>query len=346
MTTTVPKSAGPADGTRKFLGDLSPRSLGEKQPDRNQPRKSVWDLVEEIFILPPGSTMSDQSSLRSHQQAAQIQQQQAERFAQLMQGVAAGEIHPINRICFVSQFTSKLQNKKDLSTWYEDFWEHHAIDVQTGGIISSSASGQQQVAPLVTGIALVLPQSSAHFVEAPPKVISALLREIASSQQPFLKDVKIVAVHEDVSSRCFRNWDFRVLQYDRMTSSTDSSAPPGAAGGSNTGGNQTTSISPSAGVSAALADEEDKGNTIANSCYMNLIRLGEGLRRDADANGSGASSWENMKNSQLREFLPNAEIISALIASKDLFTLSEWLTIYDHPVNLDLDPGQVNDAGR
>lgn len=263
---------------KKFLGDLSEQ-------------RSVWDLVVDTFLVSSGASTGGGPPLSSLSASRTIT-------PGCPQQVTSSDV-TVARLIFVGNFTPLLQNKKELHKYYEDFWARQNAEV---------------VGP-VTGISLALPQSTVHLVEAHHTVIVELLSEIAASEgksNQFIKDVRVVAMTEDVPQRAFPAWEFRILQYDRAVELAPEESEPEA------------------------------GQALANSCLMTMLRLGEGLTRSRNQDRAlYEASVENLRASQFRELLPTAETISGIIDSKDIFTLREWLAVYSSPVQVDTDPDQI-----
>lgn len=205
------------------------------------------------------------------------------------------------RFFFCSHCLSLSPTQTFVPDFYEEFWTHYSADSEGP----------------VTGISLVLPQSTVHLVEASPKVVLDLLRDISGNRTPaarqqqqqlLLKDVKVLAFEEDVPKRAFPTWEFRVLSFDRALE---------------------------------LAPEEastDSGQVLSIGMHSSMLRLGEALARmHANDRTLLAATLENLRGSQLRDLLPTAEQIAGCLEAPDIFPLGDWLALYDAPISVELE---------
>eukprot|EP00727_Mastigamoeba_balamuthi_P001244 m51a1_g11116 putative ras guanine nucleotide exchange factor (1535) ;mRNA; r:94500-106068 len=240
---------------------------------------------------------------------------------------------PINRLCFVANFTSKLANKKDLTKYYEDFWARQnteALGPVTGISIVLPASTQRI---LKAGRAIKDAQAAAASAAAPPGTTTMSLNNalwagsrgatatgIIVRGEQLMRDVRVVAMAEDVVERTWSTWECRVLQVGRAIELAPEAAAPGA-----------------------IPEEEaetDNGAVLASQCYFDLMKLGRALGEAGDRVQYEAA-LENLRATQWKDLVPSADVLASIVACKEVFAIDEFLAVYDGPVNIELDTEQT-----
>jgi len=160
----------------------------------------------------------------------------------------------------------------------------------------------------VSGMLLCYPWCLIHAIEAKTSSVMALLRDILRSGQSYhgLAEARIVASTEDVPSRCFEGWHAAFVKSGTSTSHMDPV-------------DSTTIVKDATGVNAFM-----------RKVGISLMGLPEEERKRRLS--ALSKHYEDM---------PAPELVLALVPAEDAPTFDEYLSIFDAPLNVDLDSEQV-----
>ncbi|KND02873.1 uncharacterized protein SPPG_01953 [Spizellomyces punctatus DAOM BR117] len=161
---------------------------------------------------------------------------------------------------------------------------------------------------LITGLLVLYPETYIHILESSTKTTYAFMTSLQS--HPLLGKSKVLAVLDDVYHRFFPFWAGRVLE--------------GRAG---VGGEDVVEV------------DED---VVAGVC-VELCKVGVGL---------GTMGKNDLKvaldelTTQFRDSIPRSSLLSAIIQSKTVMSIEEWIDIYAKSFTLVLESERVWPAQR
>ncbi|XP_070846539.1 testis-expressed protein 47 [Chaetodon trifascialis] len=163
----------------------------------------------------------------------------------------------------------------------------------------------------VTGLLLVYPSCLLHVIESSRDVLLSVLKDLEDIQQQpdcaLLEAPKVVFMAHNPQSRLFQQWSYKVLNADQG---------PGDAG------------------AKGLEEEEESTETLVCSVLSALQKLAEHLE----------TSQKALPGSELEEtpeLIVSQEVLDKLLARDDLQTPRQHLQMYDSPLNVSMDFGQV-----
>uniref|UniRef100_A0A7S0RVP4 BLUF domain-containing protein n=1 Tax=Chlamydomonas leiostraca TaxID=1034604 RepID=A0A7S0RVP4_9CHLO len=160
----------------------------------------------------------------------------------------------------------------------------------------------------ITGLLLCYPSCMVHLLEAKTSVLMHLLRDLeaAGQAETRLAEARVVASTEDIPVRCFSAW---------------------YAGWVSTAG------------SAETMDAVDSTTIVKTASELNsfMRKIGPSLVGLSDSDL--ARRLATMES--YHEDTPAAELVLSLVPAEDAPTLEEYMSIFDTPLNVDLDSEQT-----
>ncbi|KAE8283915.1 Testis-expressed protein 47 [Larimichthys crocea] len=163
----------------------------------------------------------------------------------------------------------------------------------------------------ITGLLLIYPSVLLHVIESSRDVLLSVLKDLKDLQQEtdcaLLEAPKVVFMAHNPESRLFQQWSYKVLNVDQK---------PGDA------------------EAKEQEEEEDSTETLVCTVLSALQKLGEHLETSKKADrGSVLDETPGLVISQA--------VLEKLLARADFLTPQEHLQMYDSPLNISMDCGQV-----
>lgn len=220
---------------------------------------------------------------------------------------------------YVARTYDKVQRVDEMAAFCSDVLERAAaselasyssgVSATSGMSSPMSPQATAAAAPPVSGLLLCFQTVCLHVVEAPTRVLMAALRELnaRSPDESLVSEARVVAFTEDVPRRMFDGWR--------------SAYVPGVVG------------------DAIAPDDTEASVELASATNLALLRLGEHLGAISDNEADNLMA--NLKGMR-PDLLPAAgESLLGFLASDDSPNLDEFMSIYDEPIDVDLDSERV-----
>ncbi|XP_032357518.1 testis-expressed protein 47 [Etheostoma spectabile] len=168
----------------------------------------------------------------------------------------------------------------------------------------------------MTGLLLIYPSCLLHVVESSREVLVSVLKDLKDTQQQpdgtLLEAAKVVFMAHNPPSRLFQQWSYKVLGADlgRMTKGRD--------------------------------EEDERTETLVCTVLSALQNLGERLKISKAVPGSGLDT-----SPEVSQFVENVsqDVLNKLLAREELMTPQQHLQMFNSPLNISMDFGQVIRSG-
>ncbi|XP_029383192.1 testis-expressed protein 47 isoform X2 [Echeneis naucrates] len=161
----------------------------------------------------------------------------------------------------------------------------------------------------VTGLLLIYPSCLLHVIEASRDILLPVLKDVKDMQQtenPLLETAKVVFVAHDPQNRMFHQWSYKVLRADQVTRD---------------------------GGTKGLEEEEESTETLVCGVLSVLQSLGEHLE--------GSRDFPGLVLDETPELIVPQDVLEKLLTRDELQTPKLFLQMYNSPLNISMDFGQV-----
>ncbi|XP_028422838.1 testis-expressed protein 47 isoform X2 [Perca flavescens] len=162
----------------------------------------------------------------------------------------------------------------------------------------------------MTGLLLIYPSCLLHIIESSREVLVSVLKDLKDMQQQpdstLLEAAKVVFMAHNPPSRLFQQWSYKVLDADQGAEDSVTKGPD---------------------------EEEESTETLVCTVLSALQKLGEHLKISKAVPGSGLDTSPGPIVSQ--------EVLNKLLAREELMTPQQHLQMYNSPLHISMDFGQV-----
>ncbi|XP_071318210.1 testis-expressed protein 47 isoform X2 [Trachinotus anak] len=170
---------------------------------------------------------------------------------------------------------------------------------------------KQYIWDQMTGLLLIYPSCVLHIIESSREILLSVLKDLKDMQLQtdcsLLEDAKVVFMAHDPQSRLFQQWSYKVLGADQV------SGDQGATG---------------------FEEEEESTETLVCSVLSALQSLGQHLELSKKAVPGSVLD-------ETPELIVSQEVLENLLARDELQSPQLFLQMYDSPLNISMDFGQV-----
>ncbi|XP_034715588.1 testis-expressed protein 47 [Etheostoma cragini] len=169
----------------------------------------------------------------------------------------------------------------------------------------------------MTGLLLIYPSCLLHVVESSREVLVSVLKDLKDMQQQpagtLLEAAKVVFMTHNPPNRLFQQWSYKVLSADLGTE-----------------------------VTKGHDEEDEHTETLVCTVLSALQNLGERLKISKAVPGSGLE-----KSPEVSQFVENVsqDVVNNLLAREELMTPQQHLQMFNSPLNISMDFGQVMRSG-
>ncbi|XP_010768261.1 testis-expressed protein 47 [Notothenia coriiceps] len=165
---------------------------------------------------------------------------------------------------------------------------------------------------LMTGRLYIYPSCLLHIIESSREVLLSVLTDLKDMQHQthgaLLEAPRVVFMAHHPQSRLFQQWSYKVLEADQVA------GEPGA---------------------KALEDEEETTETLVCTVLSGLQKL------DKSKKAVPGSVWE-----ETPELIASQRVLYKLLAREELLTPQQHLQMYNSPLHIHMDFGQVIRSSR
>ncbi|XP_038591974.1 testis-expressed protein 47 [Micropterus salmoides] len=162
----------------------------------------------------------------------------------------------------------------------------------------------------MTGLLLIYPSCLLHIIESSREVLVSVLKDLEDVQQQpdctLLEAPKVVFMAHNPQSRLFQQWSYKVLDVDQGDGDIRAKR---------------------------LEEEEESTETLVCTVLSELQNLGEHLKISKALPGSVLD--------EIPELIVSQEVVHKLLARDELQTPQQHLKMYNSPLNISMDFGQV-----
>ncbi|XP_060884340.1 testis-expressed protein 47 isoform X2 [Labrus mixtus] len=170
---------------------------------------------------------------------------------------------------------------------------------------------KQYILDHMTGLLLIYPSCVLHVIESSREVLLSVLKDLKEMQQQqewtLLEDPKVVFMDNRPESRLFQQWSYKVLSADQALRDTEAKR---------------------------LDEEEESTETVVCTVLSALQKLGEHMDTSKKA-GPGSVLDETP------ELIISQKVLDKLLTRDELLTPKQYLQMYDLPLHINMDFGQV-----
>ncbi|XP_065805685.1 testis-expressed protein 47 isoform X2 [Labrus bergylta] len=170
---------------------------------------------------------------------------------------------------------------------------------------------KQYILDHMTGLLLIYPSCVLHVIESSREVLLSVLKDLKEMQQQqewtLLEDPKVVFMDNHPESRLFQQWSYKVLSADQALRDTEAKR---------------------------LDEEEESTETVVCTLLSALQKLGEHMDISKKA-GPGSVLDETP------ELIVSQKVLDKLLTRDELLTPKQYLQMYDLPLHINMDFGQV-----
>ncbi|XP_035513937.1 testis-expressed protein 47 [Morone saxatilis] len=160
----------------------------------------------------------------------------------------------------------------------------------------------------MTGLLLIYPSCLLHIIESSREVLISVLKDLQEIQQQpdcsLLEAPKVVFMAHNHQSRLFQQWSYKVLSEDQAAGDTGAKRPE--------------------------EEEEASTETLVCTVLSALQKLGETSR-----------ALPGLVLDETPELIVSQEVLEELWARDELQTPQQHLQMYNSPLNISMDFGQV-----
>ncbi|XP_023117671.2 testis-expressed protein 47 isoform X1 [Amphiprion ocellaris] len=161
----------------------------------------------------------------------------------------------------------------------------------------------------ITGLLLIYPSCLLHIIESSRDILISVLRDLTVMQQQpdcALMEAKIVFMVHNPENRLFQQWSYKVLDAGLI-----------------------------AGDSKGLEEDEGNMETLVCSVLSALQKLSQHLEITKRALPGSALD-------ETPELIVPLKVLDSLLCRDELQSPQEYLQLYDSPLNVNIEFGQVN----
>uniref|UniRef100_A0A3Q1H2F6 Testis-expressed protein 47-like n=1 Tax=Acanthochromis polyacanthus TaxID=80966 RepID=A0A3Q1H2F6_9TELE len=161
----------------------------------------------------------------------------------------------------------------------------------------------------ITGLLLIYPSCLLHVIESSKDILISVLRDLTVMQQQpdcALMEAKIVFMFHNPESRLFQQWSYKVLDAGQIT-----------------------------GDSKGLEEDEANTETLVCSVLSVLQKLSEHLEITKKVLPGSALD-------ETPELIVPLKVLDSLLYRDELQSPQEYMQMYDSPLNVNIEFGQVN----
>ena len=214
---------------------------------------------------------------------------------------------PLSRMCLVGRAADGV-SADEVVEWHET----KVRAVQQHVMDLEKAHGDSgDTSSAVTGMLIYLPTGWLHVVECSHATLSELLLAFTDGVAlDKLRDVKVVATTDDIAGRSFVNWSHKQLDVQRGNfQEVDATTMP-----------------------ALLADTT-----------ISMLKLGKALcSLSRDEANAKLDAW----STAFADFMPSNERVNQLTFEDTVLDLSEFMSVYEAPVDLKMSSASVWPADK
>ncbi|XP_054455466.1 testis-expressed protein 47 [Anoplopoma fimbria] len=161
----------------------------------------------------------------------------------------------------------------------------------------------------MTGLLLIYPSCLLHVIESSRDVLVSVLKDLTDLQQhpdgAFLEASKVVFMAHNPQSRLFQQWSYKVLDADHVAVNSN-----------------------------RLEEEEESTETLVCSVLSALQKLGEHLEISKKAAPGSVLD-------ETPELIVSQTVLNKLLTQDELLTPQQHLQMYNSPLNITINAGQV-----
>ncbi|XP_034564090.1 testis-expressed protein 47 [Notolabrus celidotus] len=169
---------------------------------------------------------------------------------------------------------------------------------------------KQYILDQMTGLLLIYPSCVLHVIESSREVLLSVLKDLKKMQQQqeciLMEDPKVVFVEHDPESRLFQQWSYKVLSADQAVGDA---------------------------AAKKFEDDEEDTETLVCSVLSGMQKLSEHTEISKVVPGAVLDETPGLIVSQ--------KLLDKLLDRDELLTPERYLQLYDSPLHVNMDFGQV-----
>uniref|UniRef100_UPI0037E977B2 testis-expressed protein 47 n=1 Tax=Semicossyphus pulcher TaxID=241346 RepID=UPI0037E977B2 len=194
---------------------------------------------------------------------------------------------------------------------------HHLADRTEVGAhyerLNFQLSKQYLLDPL-TGLLLIYPHCALHIIESSQEVLLSVLKDLKEMQQQpqgtLLEAPKVVFLEQNPDSRMFQQWSYKELRADQVVGDTK-----------------------------RHEEEEESTETLLCTVLSVTQKLGDQMEISKSAVPGSVLD-------ETKELIVSQKVLEKLLTRDELLTPQQYLQMYDSPLNISMDFGQVIRSSR
>ncbi|XP_041672476.1 testis-expressed protein 47 [Cheilinus undulatus] len=170
---------------------------------------------------------------------------------------------------------------------------------------------KQYIMDYMTGLLLIYPSCVLHIIESSREVLLSVLKDLKEMQQQegaLLEDPKVVFMDHHPESRLFQQWSYKLLRASQAVRDSETQK---------------------------LEEEEEATETLVVTVLSALQKLGEHME-------TSQKNVPGLVLDETPELIIPQKVLDKLFTREELLTSQQYLQMYNSPLHINMDFGQVS----